>query len=508
MTRRKFHSMRTAWAALCGVMSLAGCETLSEPVQSLAGGSAMQIEVEVYKGPLADDTLTQWNDLVASVVQARHGIDFIGRQYSGPINKFREKATPERADSTVDLRQVSAGISQRPSGGVFCPPLISGLRDLSQTKADADDAANIAAPLVKYLDAVRACLETVSAQATQSLLRPVDSNDAQKGQRLQVAEAVAAVAAAAGQMLPESQALLRELAVEIPSDRSTRKAFATLANAYCQYGNQIGTRADALVRELRGLDPERFSTGAMIRNTKPCGTLDAFVWFNAFDPPLWTEVLADPVAGIASDERRDRVRALERLFADLHWSRVNTVYASGQGKTTMALIRDQYGNWDLKAFENDPTALLEAYTSLAKAALSAATGIASGGALPAAGTITDRLAAAGQMVHLAQTAETGDASPAARSPVSREVVMGGRALLRQQLIEIRDRTDLTPAARGQAAAEALRSYTRYIETLQETVAAVQSPRDRTTPGAARPGTVTPGADPVRGVEQSPLPPLQ
>ena len=71
----------------------------------------------------------------------------------------------------------------------------------------------------------------------------------------------------------------------------------------------------------------------------------------------------------SSNETADRVRVVERLFADQNWGKINTVYGSGQGRFAMALVKDEIGNWDLKSFESDPSELVDAYTQFTLAAL-------------------------------------------------------------------------------------------------------------------------------------------
>ena len=60
----------------------------------------------------------------------------------------------------------------------------------------------------------------------------------------------------------------------------------------------------------------------------------------------------------------DRVKIVDRLFADHFWSRINTVYASGKGEVSMAFVKDELGNWDLKNFDNAPGELLDSYMQL------------------------------------------------------------------------------------------------------------------------------------------------
>ena len=67
---------------------------------------------------------------------------------------------------------------------------------------------------------------------------------------------------------------------------------------------------------------------------------------------------------------------VEHLVADNYWSHINTVFAAGQGDVSMALVKDDVGNWNLKSFDNDPTDLLGAYKKVGLAAVGAITELA------------------------------------------------------------------------------------------------------------------------------------
>lgn len=416
----------------------AGCETLSEPIHSLAGASSMRVDIEVYKGPLANAPEIQWGDLVGTTVNAAEAIGRVSALYE---RRIQTSETCDRIQRKV-VSFITASTTLTKEGNCLIGSYYSS--QLQET-GDALLGKNVAA--LHYL-----------GRAQKTITTPAPNPDIP---REQIISALVETAAIASQMQADSQWLLRELAVTMPGERSKRTAYATMANTLCQYGNQIGTRADALMKQLHGLTPERFSTGTTIRNTQPCATLDAFVWFSAFDPPLANDLLSDLFAGIGSDERRDRVRALERSFADLNWSRVNTVFAAGQGKTTMALIRDQYGNWDLKAFENDATELLEGYTKLASSALSAATELATSKATMGTLSTMQRL------LKLSQQAESGRVETA--TDLTGTVVDGARALLLAELGEIKASQDADSVKKTRATA-ALKRYEDLLIQLEDAVA--------------------------------------
>ena len=69
---------------------------------------------------------------------------------------------------------------------------------------------------------------------------------------------------------------------------------------------------------------------------------------------------------------------VEHLVADNYWSHINTVFAAGQGDVSMALVKDDVGNWNLKSFDNSPGKLLEAYKELGLAAVKTTVDLARG----------------------------------------------------------------------------------------------------------------------------------
>jgi len=172
-----------------------------------------------------------------------------------------------------------------------------------------------------------------------------------------------------------------------PGDRLVRNAMTNFANFASEYSNQLGSRADALLKQMRPLPRDRHELplSVMLRDTEPTDFVNLLVWNRAAAPAIIEEMVLHPIHAFTSEETTDRVRVIERLFADYNWSKINTVFASGEGKTAIALIKDDIGNWNLKSFDSDPTELLNAYKDMTlagiKAATAAITGGASGGAL-------------------------------------------------------------------------------------------------------------------------------
>ena len=78
---------------------------------------------------------------------------------------------------------------------------------------------------------------------------------------------------------------------------------------------------------------------------EPTDFLNLYTWNRAAAWALLEEMVwHHPLNAFSSNETADRVRVIERLFADHNWGKVNTVYGSGQGEFTMALVKDDVGN--------------------------------------------------------------------------------------------------------------------------------------------------------------------
>ena len=176
--------------------------------------------------------------------------------------------------------------------------------------------------------------------------------------------------------------------------REVRIVMTNFDNLAAQYGNQLAARADAILKQLEGESRKNLPLSVYLRDSSPTDFPNLYAWNRAAGLALPEEMLLHPTTAFGTEETVDRVRIIERLFADEYWTKINTVYASGEGDVSMALIKDEIGNWNLKSFKNDPTELLKAYTELTSAAIEKATKLAAGagtGGLPEALGLASRL---------------------------------------------------------------------------------------------------------------------
>ena len=170
-----------------------------------------------------------------------------------------------------------------------------------------------------------------------------------------------------------------------PCCRDVRIAMAGFANLASELSNQLESRADALQWQLDkkfGADARKLPLSLYLRDAEPTDFVNLYTWNRAAAPALLPDMFWHPLNAFSSDETADRVRVIERLFADHNWGKINTVYGSGQGDFTMALVKDEIGNWSLKSFEADPSKLVKAYTELTLAALTKVRRKVTGSGLP------------------------------------------------------------------------------------------------------------------------------
>jgi hypothetical protein len=280
----------------------------------------------------------------------------------------------------------------------FMPGLVSdfnlaALNTAIQTLSRQLDQQSVVVTQQSFQAGLEACLVNVGTalEETEIIAKPWrDARDLRKQ--------------AAGEMTKRDRKRLVEKAAEVamqlktkafywagshtssaPGKRTVRASVVNFANLASEYSNQLGARADSLLKQMNGHDRKELPLSVHLRDAESTDFGNLYVWNRAVALPLFEDVLYHPSRAFTSQETRDRVRAFERLFGDFNWSHINTVYASGQGTTRMALIKDDIGNWNLKSFASDPSEILQAYTDLTKAALKAAADAASNAAAPGAG---------------------------------------------------------------------------------------------------------------------------
>ncbi len=320
-------------------------------MNKLSTGASMRVEVEVYKGPLSKEPQIQWGELFGMVKDAQNNLSAV-KDYVTDTCINQLIPNPTIIKSQKELRQkLKVAEKEITDDPINCRNFIKQLESLSGKLGE---------------------LETE--------MKPLKVNDLfeTKAPFIKALSNASKVA-----MEFKSRAFFFAYGIFGLDNvsRIFRVATVNFENIASQYGNQIGARADALMKQVKEHEKYRkkLPLSVFLRDSKPTDFLNMYTWNRASGPATVPDMVFHPFDSFSAEETTDRVRAIEHLFSDFNWANINTVYASGQGDIRMALIKDEVGNWNLKSFDNDPTELLNAYTDMTRAALGSAVEIAASG---------------------------------------------------------------------------------------------------------------------------------
>lgn len=411
-----------------GVMSITGCSAFS-------GAANMRIDVEVYKGPLSERTSVQWGMMKGHLESARKALiesnnftravmankgfqSWKAREQNDPQDKRNRKAWPIPRIKTDKTGKIfdDAAIPPKPSD--------LGLEKLNNLCRSIDPDVSWYEfkfwrlfGLLDDIDHFDCLILTTLISDTNMLLEKVDDlTEKVKANELGSSDLKVNVFI---EYAAELSGMLRDQAfrwavASTPgqsANRLVRIAVVTGIVTFSEIGNQLKCRINALAKQLDdgiGLDRRELPPSVALCDADPTNFVNLYDYFNA-TMPNW---VGNYAVGMGTVE--DRVKIVKDLFGDHYWSRINTVYASGRGKTSMAFIKDDVGNWNLKSFDNDPEDLLKAYTNFSiEAAKRAAIAIQS--ASPG-GAVTPALTLATSLMEQATTNAFG------REPVSVEAM--------------------------------------------------------------------------------------
>lgn len=354
------------------IACIPGCMAFSD-------SSAMRVEVEVYKGPLSLEPEIQLGELYGYLLEAHTGLFRTYKlalknpsELSGmELDKLSEASLETVAQDSDNLlkrltRSICAFIpdddlsescpKNTRSGGDDARPVLSNSEPPQEEETEQARKEHL-----KKYDRFRQNVSGIGYKRLKAVDKDVLVDITRTATAMQVAAFRYATVTTAGQ----------------PPNAFVRIAMTFFVEAVSEYGNQLEARADALLKQLGtyGHDRRELPLSTHLRDSEPTDFLHLFEWIDGHIPRGW-----DYLNFNFSPNVRERIKIVERLYGDHFWSKINTVYASGRGKTQMAFIKDETGNWNLKSFANDPTELLEAYTNVAKKALQKAAEIAAGAA--------------------------------------------------------------------------------------------------------------------------------
>lgn len=301
---------------------LMGCTALST-------GASMRVEVEVYKGPLSKHREVQLGEIIGVIREAKTGLQAF------------------QIGAETYARQIGCLATNKSDDCKALEGLISSTKDLLKGTEELVKKANKLKTYEYKLENRKSLLEytnEVSALAIQFKAKAF--------------------------FIAEYQ--LKTLA----DDRKIRAKMTEFTSITSEFSNQMAARTTVLQKQYdRDISGYELAVSDHLRDAGPTAFLNLYDWYRATYPKSKTK------SGLSA---ADRVRLAQQLFANHYWTKINEVYASGQGDVSMALIKDDIGNWNLKSFENNPTKLLNAYRELSLAGIQAAVQVAK--TIPSGGT--------------------------------------------------------------------------------------------------------------------------
>lgn len=313
----------------------------------------MRIDVEVYKGPLSKEPMIQFGDLLGFIDEVKRGLNdmnnftdavALNKDFNNDISKSKVSAR----DFSRKFRKWCDGLDAAGAWDqidFFDCLLLKELRLNQET---------LYKELNKYANDLQSALTSPNRQAVEHLLVKLSTF--------------------AGTMRKNAFSWTIPGTAGHTPNFKVRIAMVVYIVATAEYGNQLHARIDALIKQLHGggFDRRELPLSVYISDTEPTDFVHLFDQWDAATDRSWAWLGTAAIDGTVND----RINMVKRLFADHHWSKINTAYASGWGKTSMAFVKDDIGNWNLKNFDNAPGELLDGYTKVAKTALDRAATLA------------------------------------------------------------------------------------------------------------------------------------
>ena len=366
---------------LCGALSACG--------GPLSTASSMRVEVEVYKGPLSQELDTQWAELIGLVDEVKQSLTQYGNSLDHVIFPSkdctwdREKFTLEKEDSsaTSPVRLPRpASVPKTNSEGQAEQELAFSCLFLNEIRADVEDLGVIYQTLDADVGSDKNIRNDPFGVGFSGRICAEGHPSSEKCATMR--KALRKISEVAARLKTKALYWANAHALGNPQSTFVRASVAGFTSMAAQYSNQLASRADALLKQLQGKRRELLPSSVFLRDTSPTDFPNLMAWNRAAAPALIAEMVFHPLSAFSTVESFDRIRVIERLFADHYWTNINTVYASGQGEVRMALIKDDIGNWNLKSFDSDPTELVDAYKDVTLAALESAADAAANSAAP------------------------------------------------------------------------------------------------------------------------------
>ena len=336
----------------------------------------MRIEVEVYKGPLSKDPHSQWGELLGLVREARVSLRQLAYATArraidkNAINVRNDDAFLKavlEANRTGFRAQFLPGVSSRDDADAHLRPCRKQVGEVPKVRFPGwtIDKGERCGDYIGLLDSYFELHQRLSELESEMCFvrsgpiqqqHPIACEPSLSRQRPIVELLTEAAEISSRAHFKAFYWAASELGDD--DDKGATRDLVDGVNLFSNLANQVSSRADRLLLQIAGTDRKHLPLSVYLREVEPTDFNNLYDWQDARSNK--TDAVND-------------IRVIERLFADSNWAKINTVYASGQGDVAMAFIKDDIGNWNLKAFKNDPSELLQAYTdftlnSISKAA--------------------------------------------------------------------------------------------------------------------------------------------
>ena len=461
-----------------GLAFLGGCRSLST-------GASMRVDVEVYKGPLSKELAAQIGELCGVLGELQDSVQLFheglyaatatlpghaGKPIADLLMQSQScDAEDERGRMSIHPVQTPGPIAQcwcepvRKAGTIFEQ---SACLTLAQIHGELHNLQAVITPILTTPALCKADFEEKKEKPGLLFI------DAKAKSRLEDISNLAFRLKTKAVYRAESDTMF------LSYNRIVRAVSAGFANLGAEYGNLLGSRADALLKQTEHV-ARVLPTSVYLRDSQATDFVNMYVWDRAVMPALLQDFILHPVDSFSSDGATSRVRGLERFFADTYWSNINTVHAAGQGDVSMALIKDDIGNWNLKSFSGDPSELLKAYKEGGLALVKEAAKVALS---PAAD-----IGKAQRMLEFANSLSLGTAQPV-DGKVGADQVARLHDRARNQLVELRNtqqplfdatddpdkRTQILDKTKAESR-KILQEYESLLQALADTAATAAKP---------------------------------
>ena len=399
--------------ALAAVSLIVGCTVDStgfdrnSQIGALDGSATMRVEVEVYKGPLSKEPPIQLGELKGIINDSKRALDIL----LGNMNYSRLRMGCNKLDQCDPVGTITDNImittghlkcneiqfkfnpkappkkSDEPEKSDNWPQECNSLRHLFRDVVEGLESQETVAKIVsKYKSGMThngSCTPPQSCQPQNELKSLTEicgfgvPPGAESSDLTKCALGLGEISAYGSYLKRRAAYWAAEHVATSPLSKRLRIEMTNFAQFAAEYGNQITSRADALLKQssgARGIEilREQLPNSTYLRDSAPTGYLNLYNWNDA------------AVEFGRKTTPAERIRMVEHLVSDNYWSRINTVFAAGQGNVSMAFVKDDVGNWNLKSFDNSPGELLKAYKDLGLAAVRATVQLAgSSSGLPA-----------------------------------------------------------------------------------------------------------------------------